>query len=329
MHEWIVISHPYAGGLGRGAAGWLCRPLPGSGDPSAVSRHPHGRDRMDAPLFARTTRSVALTEAGERFIEAIAPAFADIADAVERLQAARGHVTGVLRLNVPRTALPIAITPVLAELSVRHPGLIVEVTSDDSLTDIVAGSYDAGVRLGGMIAQDMVALRLSAPFKAIMVASPAISPSAASLARSATSLATIASAIVSLPAASMPECWRRARMWRSRRRHGHVTDATYARGSCHGRHRHRLCLPSRWCAAGTGGHAEMESTGAIEPRAVSLLPTGSPSPKAAGLHRGCGWSGCIGARQANMPAPRSGSDGLSCARCATASDPISGSGSTL
>jgi DNA-binding transcriptional LysR family regulator len=141
--------------------------------PSAVSHAIRTvEDRLDAPLFARTTRSVALTEAGERLVAAIAPAFSEIGEAVERLQAARGHVTGLLRLNVPRTALPIAITPVLAELSVRHPGLVVEVTSDDSLTDIVAGGYDAGVRLGGMIAQDMVALRLTAPFKAIMVAAP-------------------------------------------------------------------------------------------------------------------------------------------------------------
>ena len=141
--------------------------------PSAVSHAIRTvEDRLDAPLFARTTRSVALTEAGESLVAAIAPAFSEIGDAVERLQAARGHVTGLLRLNVPRTALPIAITPVLAELSVRHPGLVVEVTSDDGLTDIVAGGYDAGVRLGGMIAQDMVALRLTAPFKAIMVAAP-------------------------------------------------------------------------------------------------------------------------------------------------------------
>jgi DNA-binding transcriptional LysR family regulator len=141
--------------------------------PSAVSHAIRTvEDRLDAPLFARTTRSVALTEAGERLVAAIAPAFSEIGEAVERLQAARGHVTGLLRLNVPRTALPIAITPVLAELSMRHPGLVVEVTSDDSLTDIVAGGYDAGVRLGGMIAQDMVALRLTAPFTAIMVAAP-------------------------------------------------------------------------------------------------------------------------------------------------------------
>lgn len=142
--------------------------------PSAVSHAIRTvEDRLDTPLFARTTRSVALTEAGRRFIADIAPAFLEIEEAVERLRAERGQVTGVLRLNVPRVALPIAITPVLAVLSRRHPGLVVEIASDDSLTDIIASGFDAGVRLGGMIAQDMVALRLTPPFKAVIVASPA------------------------------------------------------------------------------------------------------------------------------------------------------------
>jgi DNA-binding transcriptional LysR family regulator len=81
-------------------------------------------------------------------------------------------VTGLLRLNAPRVALPIAITPVLAELAWRYPDLVVEIASDDALTDIVAGGFDAGVRLGGMIAQDMIAIRLTPPFQAIMVAAP-------------------------------------------------------------------------------------------------------------------------------------------------------------
>jgi DNA-binding transcriptional LysR family regulator len=141
--------------------------------PSAVSHAVRAvEDRLDTPLFARTTRSVALTEAGRTFIADIGPAFAEIEEAVERLRAARGRVTGVLRLNVPRVALQIAITPVLTELARRHPGLVVEIFSDDSLTDIVAGGFDAGVRLGGMIAQDMVALRLTPPFKAVLVAAP-------------------------------------------------------------------------------------------------------------------------------------------------------------
>jgi DNA-binding transcriptional LysR family regulator len=128
-------------------------------------------DRLGTTLFARTTRSVALTEAGRTLLDASGPALREIGEAVERLQAQRGRVSGLLRLNVPRVALPMAMTPVLAELTRRHPALIVEIASDDSLADIVAGGFDAGIRLGGMIAQDMIAVRLTPPFQAIMVAS--------------------------------------------------------------------------------------------------------------------------------------------------------------
>ena len=82
-------------------------------------------------------------------------------------------VLSTLRLNAPRTALAIAVTPVLAELARRHPGLTVEVTADDGLADIVAQGFDAGIRLGHTVAHDMVAVRLTPPFHSIMVAAPA------------------------------------------------------------------------------------------------------------------------------------------------------------
>lgn len=142
--------------------------------PSAVS---HAVQTVEAslrqPLFARTTRSVRLTEAGAAFIASIAPALAEISEAAERLGAAQGRVTGTLRLNAPRTALPIVVTPLLAEMARRHPELIVEVTCDDGLADIVAQGFDAGIRLGHTVAQDMVAVRLTPPFHSIMVAAPA------------------------------------------------------------------------------------------------------------------------------------------------------------
>lgn len=129
-------------------------------------------DRLGAPLFARTTRSVALTEAGEAFLAGIGPALAEIGEAMERLRAERGRVGGLLRLNAPRVALPLVLAPVLAVLARRHPDLTVEVASDDGLADIVGQGFDAGIRLGEMIAQDMVAMRLTAPFQAILVAAP-------------------------------------------------------------------------------------------------------------------------------------------------------------
>jgi DNA-binding transcriptional LysR family regulator len=129
-------------------------------------------ERLGAPLFARTTRSVALTETGRRLNDSIGAALQEIQEALERARSERGQVAGLLRLNVPQVALPMAITPVVTELASRHPQLVVEVTVDATLTDIVAAGFDAGVRLGEMIERDMIAVRLTPPFKAIMVAAP-------------------------------------------------------------------------------------------------------------------------------------------------------------
>jgi DNA-binding transcriptional LysR family regulator len=142
--------------------------------PSAVSHAVKTvEDRLGQPLFARTTRSVALTEAGKDFVASVGPALATVEESVERVRAARGQVAGILRINVPRLALPLVITPVIVAMSALHPDLTIEVTSDESLVDIIAEGFDAGVRLGEMIGQDMVAVRLTKPFKAIMVAAPA------------------------------------------------------------------------------------------------------------------------------------------------------------
>ena len=130
-------------------------------------------DRIGQPLFARTTRSVALTEAGRTLVAAIGPALADIGDGLERVRSIRGQASGHLRLNVPRIAVPMALAAVAAEMAVRHPEVTLEIVADDGLSDIVELGFDAGVRLGSMVVQDMVAVALTAPFRAIMVASPA------------------------------------------------------------------------------------------------------------------------------------------------------------
>lgn len=128
--------------------------------------------RLGTRLFARTTRSVALTEAGEHFIAAIRPALESVAETLERQKAASGSITGTLRISTPRIAFPLALTDILARLSRRHAALTVETVSDEALVDIIAGGFDAGIRLGGMIAQDMIAMRLTPPFQAIMVGAP-------------------------------------------------------------------------------------------------------------------------------------------------------------
>jgi DNA-binding transcriptional LysR family regulator len=141
--------------------------------PSAVSHAIRVIEmRLGSPLFARTTRSVALTEAGRKLNDSIAAALQEVQTALERVQSEQGQISGLLRLNVPSIALPMGLTSVITTLARRHPQLVVEVTTDAALTDIVATGFDAGVRLGEMIEKDMVAVRLTPPFKAIMVAAP-------------------------------------------------------------------------------------------------------------------------------------------------------------
>jgi DNA-binding transcriptional LysR family regulator len=142
--------------------------------PSAVSHAVRAVEmRIGEPLFARTTRSVSLTQAGERILQAIEPAFRDINGAFEMLARDRGEITGLLRINASRVALMMVLTPVLSKLASLHPHLTVEVNSNDAFVDIVAERFDAGIRLGASLDQDMIAVRLTPPFKAIMVASPA------------------------------------------------------------------------------------------------------------------------------------------------------------
>jgi DNA-binding transcriptional LysR family regulator len=140
--------------------------------PSAVSHAVRTvEDRLATPLFARTTRSVSLTEAGARFLAGLEPALADIHQAVERLTAERGEVTGLLRINTLRVVLDMALIPILATLARQHPRLTVEINADQTLVDIVVQGFDAGIRLRRAIQQDMVTTRLTGSFKAILVAS--------------------------------------------------------------------------------------------------------------------------------------------------------------
>jgi DNA-binding transcriptional LysR family regulator len=142
--------------------------------PSAVSHAVRlVEERLGVPLFARTTRSVSLTEAGAALVASATPALQDIGDRLERIRAAKGRVSGLLRLNVPRVALPIIMTPVVHEMAKRFADVTVEIYADDAIVDIVAEGFDAGIRLGEMIAEDMITVRLTQPLRAIIVASPA------------------------------------------------------------------------------------------------------------------------------------------------------------
>jgi DNA-binding transcriptional LysR family regulator len=129
-------------------------------------------DSLGEPLFARTTRSVSLTEAGAKLIATIDAALEDIGAAVESLTAARGTVTGTLRINAPHSAFALGLGRVIAKLAWEQPRLVIEVHTNEAFVDIVAQGYDAGIRLGEAVQQDMVTVRLVQPFDVIMVASP-------------------------------------------------------------------------------------------------------------------------------------------------------------
>src|SRR5258708_20173788 len=111
--------------------------------PSAVS---HGvrlvEERLGVPLFARTVRSVSLTGAGAALVASATPALQDIGDHLERIRAAKGRVSGLLRLNVPRIALPIIMMPVVREMAKRFADVTVEIYADDAIAHIVADRFD-------------------------------------------------------------------------------------------------------------------------------------------------------------------------------------------
>lgn len=142
--------------------------------PSALSHAIRALEaRLGVRLFNRTTRSVALTEAGAQLFARLQPAFGDIQEALQAASQLRDTPAGLLRLNVPRSAAALLLAPIVAEVVKRHPGLRVEVVTDDALVDIVAGGFDAGIRFGEQLMRDMVAVRLGPEMRLAVVASPA------------------------------------------------------------------------------------------------------------------------------------------------------------
>lgn len=124
-------------------------------------------------LVSRTTRSVALTEAGEQLYADASPALANIRTAIEAAGSLRGSPRGQLRLAVSSIAESFLSGPLLARFAEENPQVKIHVTVTDEEFDIVAEGYDAGVRLGEVIDQDMIALPVSGDQRQIAVASPA------------------------------------------------------------------------------------------------------------------------------------------------------------
>ena len=123
-------------------------------------------------LLNRTTRSMAVTEAGERLLERLGPALDDIRLAVVELDQLREQPSGTLRINAPGPAVDHVLCPLAFAFMAAHPDVRVEIVSDAAIVDIVEQGFDAGVRFGKQLAQDMIAVPLGRPLRYAIVAAP-------------------------------------------------------------------------------------------------------------------------------------------------------------
>lgn len=141
--------------------------------PSALSHAMRGlEERLGVRLLTRTTRSVAPTEAGERLLRAVGPRFDEIDAEVAALSDMRDKPAGTIRITAGEHAADTVLWPALARLLPDYPDVKAEVNVDNGLTDIVAGRYDAGVRLGEQVAKDMVAVRVGPDLCMAVVGAP-------------------------------------------------------------------------------------------------------------------------------------------------------------
>ena len=128
--------------------------------------------RLGLRLLTRTTRSVSLTEAGERLLGRIGPRFDEIESEISALSALRDKPAGTVRITSVEHAAETILWPAMARLLPEYPDVNVEIISDYSLTDIVADRYDAGVRLGEQVDKDMIAVPIGPDFVRSVVAAP-------------------------------------------------------------------------------------------------------------------------------------------------------------
>lgn len=141
--------------------------------PSAVS---HAisllEGRLGVRLLARSTRSVAPTEAGARLLERLVPAMAEIDLALDAAVASRDEPAGNLRLTVPRTAAQTVLSRRLGAFCAAYPAIVLDIVIDDRFADMVAGGFDAGIRLGESLQADMIAVRIGPSIRGAAVAAP-------------------------------------------------------------------------------------------------------------------------------------------------------------
>jgi DNA-binding transcriptional LysR family regulator len=141
--------------------------------PSAVSQAVRALEtKIGLPLFQRTTRKVALTEAGAHLLAQVSPAASNIGEALEVVGALRRRPAGLLRLSVPRIALDLVVLRVLPDFCKAFPDVNVEIDVNDVSIDITGEQFDAGIRIGEFVARDMIAVKLTSDFRWVVVGAP-------------------------------------------------------------------------------------------------------------------------------------------------------------
>lgn len=141
--------------------------------PSALSQTIRQLEgRIGARLLNRTTRSVAPSASGEALYRRIVPLFREMAAAVAEASEATGQMSGTLRINTLGIAARTVIAPRLARFHQAYPEVVLDIVVDDALADIVRGRFDAGIRVGGQLEKDMIAVRLTPDLNMVAVASP-------------------------------------------------------------------------------------------------------------------------------------------------------------
>jgi DNA-binding transcriptional LysR family regulator len=140
---------------------------------SAVSHSVRGlEERVGVRLLSRTTRSVAPTDAGEQLIARLGPALADVASVLDQIAGLRERPAGRVRIVAPRLAAKMVLAPKLERFAREYPDVVLDITTDDSPLNLVAGRFDAGIHLGEFIERDMIAVRVSRDQRAAIVGSP-------------------------------------------------------------------------------------------------------------------------------------------------------------
>ena len=140
---------------------------------SALSQVVRGlEDRVGTRLLNRTTRSVSLAAAGATLLERVQPAAGELTEAMDQARQVQTRPAGLVRVHCFRRAAALFLAPMLRAFADAYPNVVLDVTSDDAVVDMVAGGYDAAIRVGEVIERDMVALRLGPDMRQVVVASP-------------------------------------------------------------------------------------------------------------------------------------------------------------